>query len=203
MTSRLIAVVTCWAGAERLDDRLGLRLPGRVARLDEDLLELLLEVAQRVLGVFERDVAAADQRLGVELSDAALAVDDVVHQRLRERRVVGLVVAAPAVADHVDDDVLLELAPVLDRELGHPHAGLGVVAVHVEDRRRDHAGDVGAVQARARRRRRRGEADLVVHDDVHGAAGAVAAQLREVQRLGDHALTGERRVTVHEDAAAR
>ena len=31
-----------------------------------------------------------------------------------------------------------------------------------------------------------------------GAAGAVAAQLRQVQRLGDHALAGERRVAVQE-----
>ena len=36
-----------------------------------------------------------------------------------------------------------------------------------------------------------GEADLVVHDDVHGATGAVTAKQREVERLGDNALTGE------------
>jgi hypothetical protein len=45
---------------------------------------------------------------------------------------------------------------------------------------------------------RGGEADLVVHDDVHGAAGPVPAQLRQVQRLGDHALAGERGVAVDE-----
>ena len=127
-----------------------------------------------------------------------LRVDDVVHQRLGERRVVRLVVPASAVADHVDDDVLLELAPELDRELRHPNARLRVVAVHVEDRRRDHARDVGAVQRRARRGRRGREADLVVHDHVDGAAGAVPAQLREVQRLGHHALAGEGGVAVHQ-----
>ena len=78
------------------------------------------------------------------------------------------------------------------------HAGLGVVAVHVEDRRLDHPGDVGGVDARTRRRRRGREADLVVDDDVDRAAGAVAAQLLQVQRLGDDALAGERRVAVHE-----
>ena len=41
-----------------------------------------------------------------------------------------------------------------------------------------------------------GEADLVVDDDVHRAAGAVAAQLRHVQRLGDDALAREGRVAV-------
>ena len=41
-----------------------------------------------------------------------------------------------------------------------------------------------------------GEPDLVVDDHVHGAAGAVPAQQREVQRFGDHALAGERGVAV-------
>ena len=40
-------------------------------------------------------------------------------------------------------------------------------------------------------------ADLVVDDDVDGATGR-NAQLRQVQRLGDHALAGERRVAVQE-----
>ena len=166
--------------------------------LDEDPLELLLVVAQRGLGVLDGDVAAADERLGVELADAALGLDEVVHQRLGHRRVVALVVAAPAVADHVDDDVLVELLAELVGQLGHPHARLGVVAVDVEDRRLDHPGDVGGVGRGARAARRGREADLVVDDDVHGAAGAVAAQLREVERLGDDALAGERRVTVHQ-----
>ena len=122
----------------------------------------------------------------------------MVHQRLGHRGVVALVVAAPAVADHVDDDVLVELHPELEGQLGHPHAGLGVVAVHVEDRRLDHPRDVGAVHRGARGRRRGREPDLVVDDDVHGAAGAVAAQLRQVQRLGHHALAGERGVAVQQ-----
>jgi hypothetical protein len=59
--------------------------------------------------------------------------------------VVALVVTAPAVADDVDDDVLVERLPELEGQPGHPDAGLRVVAVDVEDRRRDHPGHVGAV----------------------------------------------------------
>src|SRR3712207_8223672 len=51
------------------------------------------------------------------------------HQRLREARVVGLVVAVPPVADHVDDDVLGEGLPELVGQPAHPDARLGVVAV--------------------------------------------------------------------------
>ena len=36
-----------------------------------------------------------------------------------------------------------------------------------------------------------GEADLVVDDDVHRAAGEEAARLRQLQRLHDDALAGE------------
>ena len=151
--------------------------------LGEGPLELPAVVLEGLLGLLQRDVAAADQRLGVQLPDRALAVDDVVHQRLGHRRVVALVVPAAAVADQVDDDVLLERLPVVDGQPRHPDAGLGVVAVHVEDRRADHPRDVGRVEARPGRRRAGGEADLVVDDDVHRAAGAVAAQLRQVQGL--------------------
>ena len=52
------------------------------------------------------------------------------------------------------------------------------------------------VERRARVFRGGGEADLVVDHHVHGAAGAVAAQLRQVERLGDHALAGEGGVAV-------
>ena len=43
-----------------------------------------------------------------------------VHQRLREARLVALVVAVAAVAVHVDDDVLAEALAELDRELRRP-----------------------------------------------------------------------------------
>ena len=77
-------------------------------------------------------------------------------------------------------------------------ASLGVVAVHVEDRRLDHLGDVGRVGGRAAGVRSGREADQVVDDDVHRSAGAVAGQLAEVEGLGHDALAGERRVAVQQ-----
>ena len=187
------------SGPERLPGSgVGGLAPDGLLGLDEHPLELLLVVPQRGLGLLDADVAAADELLGVELADRPLGLDQVVHQRLGHRGVVALVVTAPAVADQVDDDVLVELLAELVGQLGHPDAGLGVVTVDVEDRRLDHPGDVGGVERRARRRRRGREADLVVDHHVDGAAGAVAAQLGEVQRLGHDALAGEGRVTVQE-----
>jgi hypothetical protein len=86
----------------RPDHRAGLGgLAGRLPGLGEGALELELVVAERLLGFLHRDVAAPDQRLGVQLAGRPLRVDQVVHQRLGERRVVRLVVPAPPVADHV------------------------------------------------------------------------------------------------------
>ena len=69
-----------------------------------------------------------------------------VHDRLREGRLVALVVPEAAIAEHVDDHRLVELLPELGGDLGGEDHRLGVVAVAVQDRRLDHLGDVGWVR---------------------------------------------------------
>ena len=121
-----------------------------LAHLVEDRLELLVEVLERLLGLLHGEVAAADEGLGVELAHGALGVDHAVHERLGVARVVALVVPVAPVADEVDDDVGAERLAELEGEPHRARARLGVVAVHVEDRRLDHLGDVGRVERRAR-----------------------------------------------------
>src|SRR5699024_3254741 len=82
--------------------------------------------------------------------------------------VIGLVVAATAVAHQVDEDILAETVTVIDRQLCHPDDSLRVVAVDVEDRGVEALGQVGGVVGRTAGVRGRREADLVVHDDVDG-----------------------------------
>ena len=162
-----------------------------------------VEVLQRLLGLVECEVAPADQRLDVALADAAEPVDLPVHERLGVARIVALVVAVAAVAHHVDHHVLVEPLPIGEGQSGDPDAGLGVVAVDVDDRGLHRLGDVGGVLGAACGLRRGGEAELVVHDHVDGPADAVALDQAEVQRLGHDALSGERGVSVHEDRQHR
>src|SRR5699024_265995 len=150
-------------------------------------------------GLVDGDVATSDQRLGVVLTHAALGVDDVVHLRLGHRRVVALVVAATPVAHHVDDDVLVDRLTVVHGQFRHPVGRFGDVAVEVEHRSTDHLRDVGGVLRGATVFRRGRVADLVVDDQVHGAAGAVAAQFGQVQGFGDHTLAREGGVAVQQD----
>ena len=181
-------------GAARLEGLVG---SGRL-RHDaiEGLAQLLGEIGLDALDVGPLQDAAREQLLGVELSHRFLVADLLVEQRLREARLVALVVAVAAIADHVDHDVLPEALAPLHRHLHAVHDGLGLVAVHVQDRHLDHLGDVRRVERRARFGRRRGEADLVVDDGVDRPAGRVAGEVREIQRLGDDALPREGGVAV-------
>ncbi|CAB4850800.1 unannotated protein [freshwater metagenome] len=101
-----------------------------------------------------------------------------------------------AVADEIDHDVFVELLAEIEREPTHADDGFGVVAVDVEDRSLHHTGDIGAVDGRARGLGCGGEADLVVHDDVHRAPGAIAAELGEVEGFGYYALACEGRIAM-------
>src|SRR5438552_2522846 len=170
-----------------------------VARVALRVVEQLAELARPPLRLLGGDRSRLDQLLAVERERRPLGGDLLVHHRLREGRIVELVVPVPAVADEVDEDVLLEALAKADGQAGRLHRGLRVVTVHVEDGRLDDLGDVARVGGEAVRLGRRGEADLVVDDDVHRAAGAVAIQLGEPERLGHHPLAGEGRIAVHED----
>ena len=124
------------------------------------------------------DDSLADQLLGIDLQRRRMRADLLVHQRLGERRLVAFVVAEAPVAQHVDHDRALEFHAILDRDLGRVNHRFRIVAVHVQDQRFDHLGDVGRIGRRARIARIGGEADLVVDDEVQRAAGLVALEIR-------------------------
>ena len=141
-----------------------------------------------------------DQPRGVELPGRRMARDRAVHQRLGKRRLVALVVTVPAVAEQVDDDVLVKFAAVFGGGAGDFDDRFGIVAIDVKDRRLHRLGDVGGVGARPRRRRGGGKADLVVDDHMDRAAGAKTGQLGQFERFGDEPLPGEGGVAMHQDA---
>ena len=104
------------------------------------------------------------------------------------------------VADHIDDHVLVVFHAVIERHLRHEQHRFRIVAVHMEDRRVDHFRHVGAVIGRTLVFLvAGGEADLIVHHDVHGAFGRVTARLRHVEVFHHHALTGKRGVAMNHD----
>ncbi len=95
----------------------------------------------------------------------------------------------------------MELHAEFESEACNVADGLGIVAVDVEDGGFDEFGDVGAVARRACVGRIGGETYLVIDDEVDGAAGAIAGELGEVERLGHDALTCEGGVAVYQERA--
>ncbi|MND53740.1 hypothetical protein D3C80_447860 [compost metagenome] len=142
--------------------------------------------------------AFRDQAVGIDARDRLVATDDLVHLRLRERRLIAFVMAEAAVAEHVDDDRLVELHPVFGRDLGRIGNRFRIITVDVEDRRFDHLGDVGRIGRRTREGRVGRKADLVVDDEVHGAGNAVAAQTGKAENFGNHALTRKGGIAVQQ-----
>lgn len=68
--------------------------------------------------------------------------DLLVHERLREHRLVDLIVSVAAVAHDVDHHVLMEGSAPLGGDVAHVHHRLGVIAVHVEDRGVHYTSDI-------------------------------------------------------------
>ena len=123
----------------------------RGARLRAALIEALPVVldqsSRRRLPV---TTPSGDQPVRIELARGRMLADRLVHHRLRGSRLVRLVVAMAAIADEVDDHVLVEAHAVIEREPLDEHHGLRIVRVHVEDRRFEHLRDVAAIRRRAR-----------------------------------------------------
>src|SRR6185312_12193758 len=86
------------------------------------------------------------------------------------------------------------------RDARDMHHGFGIVAIDMEDRRLNLLRNLGAIGTAARIGRAGGEADLVVDDEMDRAAGAIAFELGEIERFGHEALTGERRIAMHQQA---
>ena len=197
-------------GGDGRDDHLarvgGNRTVLRRARLRDRRGQLLVSGAELGLGLVEEGVGLRlcqrpflDQPSDVLLARGGMRLDLRDHERLRVRGLVLLLVTEAPVADEVDDDVVAELLPVGEREPDGRHGRLGVVRVDVDDRDVEALGEVARIARRAALLRIGGEADLVVRDDVQRAAGRVAVEVREVERLGHDPLARERGVAVDQD----
>mmetsp|Transcript_2958 Transcript_2958/g.7735 ORF Transcript_2958/g.7735 Transcript_2958/m.7735 type:complete len:309 (-) Transcript_2958:349-1275(-) len=128
-----------------------------------------------------------------------MILDLLVHNRLGKHRLVKFVVPMSPVAKHVDDHILLVPLPILDRQLENPHHRLHIVAIDVENRHAHGLRHIRRIRRRPGLPRIRRKSDLVIHNDMYGSAGGVIREIAELQHLGHHALSRERRVAVEHD----
>ena len=127
-----------------------------------------------------------------------MILDPGIHERRGHGRVIALVVTEPPVAEHVDDDVPAELLAELRGHLDGVDRRLGIVPVDVKDRRLDHQRHIRGVGRGTAVLGCRGEADLVVDDEVDAATGPVTPGAGDGEALRHHALAREGGVAVHQ-----
>ena len=119
------------------------------------------------------DHALRDEAVGVDVPGGRLPLDALDHQRLRVRSIVLLVVPEPPVPDQVDHEVVAEFLAVCVSQSNGRDRGLWIVRVDVDDRDVEALGEVARIPGRAALGRIGRVPDLVVRDQVQGAAGAV------------------------------
>ena len=141
--------------------------------------------------------ALVNQLLTVDVSDRVHVLDDSVHQGLRVRWLIKLVVAHLAVANKVNDNITAELLAVLRSNAECVGDIVHRVRVNVENRSADGRGDFGAVSARTRAVRGRCEADLIVDDNMDGASDFIILKPLHLQALVHDTLSSDRSITVN------
>ena len=103
------------------------------------------------------------------------------------------------VTEQVDEHIAVPTRPVIARNAHHLNDRLGIVSIDVEHEALRDFADVRAVCGAAGVEVVRGEADLVVDDEVQGAADAVAVELRHLGNFVDDALAGDGRIAMNEN----
>ena len=108
-------------------------------------------------------------------------IDFGVEIGLGETGIIDFLVAVFAIAIHVDDEIPSELLSKIERHLGNKLERNRVFAIHMQNGDLDHLGNVGRIHRRTRIFGQSGEPDLIVNDDVNGAAGRVTLELRHIE----------------------
>ena len=161
-----------------------------------DLGEPLVEALRFGVRLGDSQSPLSRELLGIALAHGRRLPDPLVHDRLRVRRLVALVVPVPAVTHEVDHHVAVELVAVHHGEPRRRKARLGIIGVHVDDRRIEALRQVARVVGRAAFAGVRREADLIVENEMDRAPGRVSREPRQVERFGHDTLSRERRVAV-------
>src|SRR5688500_14707844 len=132
-----------------------------------------------------------------------MRADFLVQGRLSERRLVRLVVSVTTVPHDVDQKILPEFRPVLDRQAHDVYARFRIVGVDVYYRDLEPLGEITGIPRGSRVDRIRRESNLIVDDDVKRSASPISRETRQVERLRHDSLSRKCRVAMDTDRQHR
>lgn len=128
-----------------------------------------------------------------------LLLNSFIHSRLREGRLIRLVVPVSSVAHNIDHNVLFVLCAIVSGKLADKGQRLDIVSVHVEDGCINALREIARVRCTSCKPWVGGESDLVVDDQMNRTTNAVRREVVHPKGLVDDTLTSECCVTVQED----
>ena len=129
-------------------------------------LKVSVDLGRKLVDTCLIDHALLNKAIRVHLGRCFAASDIFVHKRLRKTRLINFVVALESVANHIDKNIFLELLPVGNHQLGDANHSFRVGCVDTQNRHSKRLHNVRSVFETAIVFRIRGEADLVVRNNV-------------------------------------
>lgn len=123
-------------------------------------------------------------------------MNNFVQEWIGERGIVQFVVAPPAEAIKVNEDVFSELPLIIEGQFGDQIETLGIINVHVENRSIDTLGQVRTISTTSPSFAGSREPDLIVYNHVNRTTHIELRCPCHDQHLLVYALTDERCITM-------
>ena len=101
-----------------------------------------LERGLHILNFAFWDQSIGDEAFSIKAQRCFLLFDFIVHQGVGEHWFIPFVMAKAAVTDDVNHHIFVEFLTEFDGNFSRVHDGLWIIAIHVENRRLDHQGNI-------------------------------------------------------------
>src|SRR2546423_15700778 len=100
----------------------------------QNLIEFSRRIRIELLHLLGSNHSFSDKAVAPDFSRRRMRFDLLVKRRLRECRLVGLVVSVTPIANEIDQEILAEFCAILDAESNEMKAGLRNISGDVNDR---------------------------------------------------------------------
>src|SRR6266478_4501012 len=134
----------------------------------------------------------------ITLTDRLAFGDGLIKHRLGEGGLVTFIMPEPAIAEHVDDHIALELMTEVHAQANHLGDSFRILAIDMKNRDLKHLRDIRRVRARARLIRAGGKTNLVIDHHVQRSSYGVSAKPAQIQSLLHDAFASKRSVLVNQ-----
>ena len=85
------------------------------------------------------------QLLGIDITCRGMLSDRLIHKRLGKRWLIPFIMAKPAIAEHINNNVRIESLPKFNRDPRGMHNRFGIVTINVKNRCHNHFGNISRI----------------------------------------------------------